>query len=146
MSAGQKLLADLLGITNSAAESLSIPQVKDLKPITEETRGNDPKEQAELPQIEVGDFDGTADATKKMGERTQQENDLQISKSLLSGSHDDEFDQSKCIKVKVPASLLREKLSASDTSSTSMLNSADSSVERQPIPEPSGTHVKIAYM
>ena len=141
MSAGQKLLADLLGITNSAAESLSTPQVKDLEPVTKETRGNDPKEQAELPQIEVDDFDETANATKKMGERMLQENDLLSSKSLLSGSHDDEFDQSRCIKVKVPASLLKEKLSASDTSNNSMSSSIDSSVERQPIPEPSGTHI-----
>lgn len=143
MSAGQKLLADLLGITNSAAESLSIQQVKDLEPITRETRGNDSKEQAEAPKMEGDDFDGLVGTTKKMGERMMQEDDLQSSKSLLSGSLEDEFDQSRCIKVKVPANLLKEKLSASDTSVNSMLNSAESSVERQPIPEPSGTHAKI---
>ena len=141
MNAGQKLLADLLGITNCAAESLSTQQIKEIEPELRESKESDSKEQAEACNNEGDDFDGIINTGQKMGEKMMQENDHQNSKSFLSGSLDDEFDQSRCIKVKVRANLLKEKLSTSDTSMNSMLTSGDSSVERQPIPEPSGTYI-----
>ena len=154
MASGQKLLADLLGITNSATESIwSSKLLEEMQKARDKTNtsSNDKKLSVASNRnhdINKSDgFKGQLDASSKLNKKwdTNKIDDVSnedlSSASMHSASLDDLFDRSRCIEVKVPMNMLKEKQNSSGSLEKSQTEvSSSSSSERLPTPDPSGIY------
>lgn len=139
MASGQKLLADLLGITNLAAQSVSTLKQLDNIVKNEDQKIVDPNEddKAMHPKDFSKKHNPVIDLPTESGQHAS--SGQQDSSIMHSVSTDSVFDTSRCIPVRVQSKLLKEKQDSSVSSEKSQMDlSSDGSSERLPTPDPSG--------
>lgn len=148
MASGQKLLADLLGITNLATQSISSSKIaEEILRNSSEKSGKGLANDDMLHTKESGNRNGSNKIdpwARKAKNGTQREQvDVMIeeasSTSIHSAAHDNFSDTSRCTEVRMLAEMLEEMQSTPDSSVRSQITvSSNGSSERLPTPEPSG--------
>ena len=130
MASGQRLLSDLLGITNVATQSLSVSTVENQ--IGNNGFGSDIND-----KDRKGDNRVNSKAPKSVEEESQVTFDP-VNHGNKSMSVSDAFDESRSTDVKVPVKLLREINQNASVSSRDV--SSNDSSERLPTPEATGVN------
>ena len=151
MASGQKLLADLLGITSSATDSiwssrlLKSPEEDEGSVAVEKSQNgsNVPSQLSEINVMDNVEAHRGTNVTERKKDKNVKTDNISIGDmtcrdkdSVTSG---DAYDISRCIEVGVPMKILKVKENSLDSSERSQVDiSSTGSSERLPTPDPSG--------
>ena len=154
MASGQKLLADLLGITSSATDSiwssrlLKSPEEDDNDVAVGKSQ-NGSKVPSQLNEIKLLNNLASVETHPSTNIKQRKKEGDNVRDNISNGDmacideHSvtscDAYDISRCIEVDVPTEILKDKENSLDSSERSQIDmSSTGSSERLPTPDPSG--------